>query len=48
LPEESFSIRDFGVTIAKMLGLQLGETIELKRNRENPNAVLVLRHPKEE
>lgn len=49
MPEgESFSIKDLGVTIAKLLGLREGETVEIQRNRTNPNEIKVLRHPGQE
>jgi hypothetical protein len=48
MPEESFSIKDLGVTIAKMLGLAKGDEVELRRNKSDANQILVVRHPAEE
>ena len=42
---ESFSIRDLGVTIAKILNLQPGEGIEIARDKLDSNRVLVIRIP---
>jgi hypothetical protein len=48
VPEESFSIKDLGVTIAKMLGLQKNDTVEIRRNKTDPNQILDVRHPGQE
>lgn len=48
MPDGSFSIKDLADVIAKMLGLREGETVEVQRNRSNPNEVKVLRHPGQE
>jgi hypothetical protein len=45
LPEESFSIKDLGVTIAKMLGLQKNDIVEIQTSRTNPHEIKVVRHP---
>jgi hypothetical protein len=45
--EESFSIRDLGETIAKMLDLRPGHTIEIQRDRLNPNRLMIIRHGQE-
>ncbi|MGA3405001.1 MAG: hypothetical protein ABSD49_04645 [Candidatus Bathyarchaeia archaeon] len=48
LPEESFSVADLGRTIAKMLGLQKNQTVELKRDRLDRNRIMIIRHPGQE
>jgi hypothetical protein len=48
LPESSFSIRDLGETIAKMLGLTKGETVEIQRDRLDPNRLMIIRHSGQE
>jgi hypothetical protein len=48
MPEDSFSIRDLGLAVARVLGLKAGETVEIQRDKTNPNRVLVLRRPYEE
>jgi hypothetical protein len=45
MPEGSFSVKDLGVVIARALGLRKGETVEVQKDKTNPNRVLVLRHP---
>lgn len=45
---ESFSIKDLAKTIALMLNLSAGDTVELKKNREDANQILVIRHGHEE
>jgi hypothetical protein len=47
LPEGSFSIKDLGETIAKMLGLSKGETVEIQRDRFDSNRLLIIRHGEE-
>ncbi len=44
MPEESFSIKDLGATIARMLGLTKGETVEIQRDRLDPNRLMITRH----
>ena len=41
---ESFSIHDLGKTIAKMLGLAKGDTVELARSKIDANQVLIIKH----
>jgi hypothetical protein len=48
MPEGSFSIKDLAIVIARTLGLAEGDSVELKRDRLNPNRVLVVRIPQEE
>ena len=43
LPDEPFSIRDLGETIAKMLGLRPGNTVEIQRDRLNPDRLMIIR-----
>jgi hypothetical protein len=45
---ESFSFKDLGETIAKMLGLSVGDNLEVQRDKLNPNRILVIRHPNQE
>ncbi|MGA2785837.1 MAG: hypothetical protein ABSF09_14195 [Candidatus Bathyarchaeia archaeon] len=45
---DSFSIKDLGETIAKILGLSVGDNLEVQRDKLNPNRILVIRHPDEE
>jgi hypothetical protein len=42
---ESFSIKDLGETIAKMLGASVGDHIELMRDKLDKNRIMVVRHP---
>ena len=45
MPEgSSFTIKDLGETIAKALGLKPGDSIEIARDKLDPNRVLVRRH----
>lgn len=48
MPEDSFSIKDLGATIAKMLGLTKGETVEIQRDRLDPNRLMIIRHSGQE
>jgi len=43
LPEENFTIKDLGSTIAKMLGLAKGDTVELARSKIDRNKLLVIK-----
>ncbi len=45
MPDEGFSIRDLGVTIAKMLSLAKNDTVELQRSKIDSNKILIIRHP---
>ena len=40
-PSESFSIKDLGETISKMLDLSEGETIRILRDKMDANRLLV-------
>jgi hypothetical protein len=42
-----FDIKTLGEIIAKALGLQPGENVEIRRDRLDPNRVMVLRVPDE-
>jgi hypothetical protein len=47
MPDDSFSLTDLGLTIAKLLGLRFGEDIiEIQRNRLDPNELKIIRHPR--
>jgi len=48
MPDGSFTFKDLGATIAKILGLNSGEDVEIQRDRTDPNRVLVIRRPKPE
>jgi hypothetical protein len=48
LPDGSFSIKDLGLAIARVLGLQEGEVVEVQKDKTNPNRVLVIRHGQQE
>lgn len=48
MPEESFNLKDLGATIAKMLGLQKNETVEIQRDRLDPNRLMIIRHGQEQ
>jgi hypothetical protein len=49
LPEgESYSLKDLAITLARMLGLEKNDVIEVQRNRLDPNRVMVIRHPGQE
>jgi hypothetical protein len=41
-------VKDLGATIAKMLGLQKNETVEILRDRSDRNRVMVVRHGKDQ
>jgi len=43
---ESFSIKDLGATIAKVLSLAENDCVEIKRDRTDPNRILVVRAPR--
>jgi antitoxin (DNA-binding transcriptional repressor) of toxin-antitoxin stability system len=45
---ESFTLTDLGATIARLLGLEKNDTIEIQRNKLDPNEIKVLRHPSHE
>jgi hypothetical protein len=47
LTEDSFSLRDLGETIAKLLDLREGSDVEIQRNRNNPNELKLIKHPQE-
>lgn len=47
MTDESFSFKDVGETIAKMLGLNVGDNLEIQRDKLNVNRILVIRHPQE-
>ena len=47
MPDGSFSVKDLGATIAKMLGLQKNETIEIQRDRLDPNRLMIIKHSQE-
>lgn len=47
MSEQSFTFKDLGETIAKLLGLRSGETVEVQRDRLNPNRLMIIRHGKE-
>jgi hypothetical protein len=40
---DSFTIRDLAATLAKILDLQDGSTVEIQRDRANPNRVMVVK-----
>jgi hypothetical protein len=44
----TLDVRTLGEAIARALGLRSGETVEIQRDRLNPNRVLVLRVANEE
>lgn len=46
--QESFSIKTLGEVIAKALGLKQGDSIEIARDRLDPNRVLVRRQVSEQ
>jgi hypothetical protein len=43
LMPDSFTIRDLAATLAKILDLQDGSTVEIQRDRANPNRVMVVK-----
>jgi hypothetical protein len=47
-PTESFSLKDLGEVISKILGLSVGDSLEVQRDKLNSNRILVIRHPDEE
>jgi hypothetical protein len=44
---DSFSIRELGAVIAKTLSLAENDCIEIKRDRNDSNKILVIRIPQE-
>jgi hypothetical protein len=44
----AFDIKALGETIAKALGLKPGDNLELRKDRLDPNRLLLVRHPQEE
>jgi hypothetical protein len=48
MPEGSFSIKDLGETIARMLGLRPGETVEIQRDRLDSRRLMIIRHGQEQ
>jgi len=48
MPEDSFSIKDLGETIAKMLGASVGDHIELMRDKLDKKRIMVVLHPAQE
>jgi len=47
VPDGSFSVKDLGLVIARVLGLREGEVVEVQRDKTNPDRVLVIRHGRE-
>jgi hypothetical protein len=45
VPKGSFSTKDLGVAIARILDLREGDTVEIARNKLDRNDVRVIRHP---
>jgi len=43
--ESTFGFKDVGRAICEMLRLEKDETIEIQRDRTNPNRLMVIRHP---
>jgi hypothetical protein len=48
VPEDSFSVRNLAETIQKMLGLSVGDNVEIQRDKLNPLRIMVIRHPNQE
>jgi hypothetical protein len=48
LPDGSFSFRDVGRAVCEMLGLREGETVEILRDRSNPDRLMIVRHGQEQ
>jgi len=44
MPDGPFSVKDIGSVVARMLGLHEGETIEILRDRMNPDRIMIVRH----
>lgn len=47
MTDEVFSIKDLGITIAKMLSLAKGDTVEFARSKIDANKILVIKHSPE-
>ena len=45
---EPFTLENLGQAVGKLLGLQVGDTVEIKRDRLDPNRVMIIRIPKRE
>jgi hypothetical protein len=44
---ESFTLRDLGATVAKLLDLKENDTVELLRNRLDRNELKIIKIPQE-
>lgn len=47
MADEEFSIKDIGITLAKMLNLSHGDTVEFARSKIDSNKILVTKHASE-
>lgn len=48
MPEgSSFSLKDFAEVIVKMLGLKPGDTVQVLRDRADPERLMIVRHGQE-
>jgi len=45
---DPFTLGDLGQAVGKLLGLQVGDTVEIKRDRLDPNRIMIIRIPKRE
>jgi hypothetical protein len=45
---ETFNAKSLGKLVARALGLQPGDDVEIARDRLNPNRLLVVRHAETE
>ena len=43
MPEESFTVRDLGVAIARVLGLEKGDIVEVQRDKTNSDRIMIIR-----
>jgi len=46
MPEESFTVKDLGPTIAKILGLKDGDIVEIARNKLDANELKIIKLPR--
>ena len=45
--EAPFTAKELGKAVARILNLQVGDEVEILRDKLNPNRIMVIRHPPE-
>jgi hypothetical protein len=46
--QEPFTLKDLGQAVGRILGLQVGDTVEIQRDLLNPNRIMIIRIPARE